>query len=274
LSTGVTVRVAIAGAADALPIVMLHGWGCSMYMHRTALTVLPSHGFRVIAPDLRGHGLSDKPTHPGAYDTNAFVDDLLSLLDVLGLARVILLGQSLGGAVALHAALRAPERITSLVLVNPIGLTPAPIRNVARFISPAFAMRHGPQLVRRWMIALIMRWLVYTDRSRMTETDVDEYWAPSQFPEHAYAARAAFTEFDWTPIRRDRLRSLRMPVLMVVGRSDRLIRGVARAGEAIPDVRLVTMRGGHAVNEEFGQEVCDEILRFTAAQRRPVRARR
>ena len=61
LRSGVRVRVAESGPSDGRPVVMLHGWGASLYMFRHALDRFPRAGIRAIAVDLRGYGLSDKP---------------------------------------------------------------------------------------------------------------------------------------------------------------------------------------------------------------------
>ncbi len=78
---------------------------------------------RVLAVDLRGRGLSDKP--PGGYDVGTHVADVVGLLDGLGLASVVLVGWSLGAKVALAVAARSPERVERLVLLDPPVETPA-----------------------------------------------------------------------------------------------------------------------------------------------------
>src|SRR5476651_553026 len=67
LPGGLTLRVAEAGDADAPPVLLLHGWGASMYMWRAWFAPLAAAGFRAIAVDLPGHGLSSKPEAPATY---------------------------------------------------------------------------------------------------------------------------------------------------------------------------------------------------------------
>ena len=89
-------------------------------MHRTWRAVAPAlaRDFRVIAPDQRGFGGSDKPEGVEAYRTDRIVEDLIALADALGLDRFTLVGHDWGGAVAWLAALRHPDRIGRLVIVN------------------------------------------------------------------------------------------------------------------------------------------------------------
>src|ERR1051325_11270668 len=97
LATGVTVRVAEAGPRDGIPVLCVHGWGASLYLFRHALELLPDRGCRVVVPDLRGFGLSEKPTERGAYATEALCSDIGALLDALSVDRAAVVGQSMGG---------------------------------------------------------------------------------------------------------------------------------------------------------------------------------
>lgn len=97
-------------------LVILHGFTG----HRDDfIGILPSLGERrrVLAPDLRGHGDSEAGPGASGWSFDQLVNDLLAFLDALGLERIDLLGHSVGGFVALRTALRAPERIRSLVFL-------------------------------------------------------------------------------------------------------------------------------------------------------------
>lgn len=100
---------------EGRPIVFIHG---NALTHRSWLHQLEhfAKNYQVIAPDLRGHGDSDKPE--GSYPISYFVTDVIGLLDALHIDRAVLAGHSMGGRVALSAALQYPERVTALVLVN------------------------------------------------------------------------------------------------------------------------------------------------------------
>jgi lipase len=110
------------GPPDGVPLLAVHGLtGHGGRWRRLANTRLP--GFRVIAPDLRGHGRST-PLPPWTLEQHAA--DLLAVIDTYGLDAVPVLAHSFGAAVALHLLRLAPGRISQLLLLDPsVGLDPA-----------------------------------------------------------------------------------------------------------------------------------------------------
>jgi pimeloyl-ACP methyl ester carboxylesterase len=117
LSTGVTLNVCVAGPADAPPIILLHGFPESHRTWRHQIADL-SRDYRVVAPDQRGFGRSDKPQEVEAYETGKIVADVLALADALDVKHFTLVGHDWGGAVAWAAALQHPFRVERLVIVN------------------------------------------------------------------------------------------------------------------------------------------------------------
>ena len=117
LSTGITMNVALAGPADAPPVILLHGFPES---HRTWGKVAPllADRLRLIMPDLRGFGDSDRPQDVADYATDTLIADLFALADALGVDRFALVGHDWGGAVAWAAALRGNPRIERLAIIN------------------------------------------------------------------------------------------------------------------------------------------------------------
>src|SRR4051812_36479596 len=100
-------------------VLLLHGLGCD---HRTWLPVIDalSRHYTVIAPDLLGHGRSDKPR--ADYSVGGFANGMRDLLTVLGIDKATVIGHSFGGAVAMQFAYQFPERTERLALVDPGGL--------------------------------------------------------------------------------------------------------------------------------------------------------
>lgn len=275
LPSGLRVRALESGPADGAPVFLIHGWACSVYSFRRNLGALAAAGFRVMTADLKGHGLSDKPLGRGEYETEAMVAHVLQILDALGVRRGVLVGHSMGGALALDVAMRAPERVSRVALLDPVGLGPAPIIAVVRALTPRVVAPLLPPLVRRWLVSVVLRF-AYGRFGGFTSRDVDEYWAPTQFPETVLAAREMAHQFTWSPQPAERLGTLRIPALVVFGTRDRLVpaRSAVRLVRALPDVRLELIDGaGHVTPEEAPARVNSLLLDFLSPERDARRPR-
>ncbi|QPQ56313.1 alpha/beta hydrolase [Allosphingosinicella flava] len=117
LSTGVMLAVRMAGPREADPILFLHGFPESHRTWRHQVADLSRDHF-CVAPDQRGFGASDKPGAVKAYKTDRIIEDLIALADQLGIGRFTLVGHDWGGAASWLAALRHPDRVVRLVIVN------------------------------------------------------------------------------------------------------------------------------------------------------------
>ena len=117
LRTGVTLNVALAGPADAPPVILLHGFPES---HRTwrGLAPLLEDQFRLVMPDQRGFADSDRPQDVDAYRADVLVDDIFALAEALGIDRFALVGHDWGGAISWPAALRHDPRLDRLAIIN------------------------------------------------------------------------------------------------------------------------------------------------------------
>ena len=117
LSTGIAMNVALAGPEDAPPVILVHGFPES---HRTWRDLVPllSDKLRLVMPDLRGFGDSDRPQDVADYATDTLVTDIFALADALGIEHFALVGHDWGGAIAWAAALRGNPRIERLAIVN------------------------------------------------------------------------------------------------------------------------------------------------------------
>jgi 3-oxoadipate enol-lactonase / 4-carboxymuconolactone decarboxylase len=109
------VHVDIAGNEGAPPLLLLHSLGTTMHVWDRQAAALARH-FRVIRPDLRGHGLTS--VTPGPYTIEGMARDALAVLDALGVGRAHVAGLSIGGLIAQSIAAQAPERVMSLVLCD------------------------------------------------------------------------------------------------------------------------------------------------------------
>jgi pimeloyl-ACP methyl ester carboxylesterase len=117
LSTGIMMNVALAGPDDAPPVILVHGFPES---HRTWRDLVPllEDKLRLIMPDLRGFGDSDRPQDVADYTTDTLIADIFALADALNIEWFALVGHDWGGAIAWAAALRGNPRIERLAIVN------------------------------------------------------------------------------------------------------------------------------------------------------------
>jgi pimeloyl-ACP methyl ester carboxylesterase len=117
LKTGVTLNVALAGDPARQVVILLHGFPES---HRTWRELAPrlQEDFYLVMPDQRGFGGSDRPQDVEAYATETLVEDIFALANALSIDRFALVGHDWGGAIAWPAAIKHPERLTHLAIVN------------------------------------------------------------------------------------------------------------------------------------------------------------
>lgn len=273
LSDGVTVRVAESGDASAPAVLLVHGWGASMYMWRDWFAPLAAAGRRVVAVDLPGHGLSDKPTDLGRYTLASLVGVLREVIELRALGTPDIVAQSMGGTIALATAVRRAAPVGRLVLVNPACFGLVSALRLARRVTPLATKPVVDRLVPRWVVARGHR-MVFGDPSLITDEDIDQYWAPSQFPGYARAMLRLVHEFSWdrpsVRVMVSKLRSLAPPTappLVVLGTRDRLVLGARAYAAAVraagaPLEIFESDGGGHAVNEERPAEVLEVVRQF------------
>jgi pimeloyl-ACP methyl ester carboxylesterase len=257
---GERVRIVEAGPANGFPVVLLHGWGGSAYNFRHVLPALGEAGLHAIAPDLRGHGGSAAKHLPrGAFSSASMSTWVKVLLDELGIDRCVLVGQSIGGAIALDAAAALRERVAALVLLAPIGFTT--VRRVLLTHGPAWLY---PTTTPRWVVAWVLR-RIYGARASWSEHDVDEYWVPLRQPGVVRSILQSAREFDFTP---------RDPNAPVLGDCRLIIRfgeldGLISSRDAVAHAKrfegadVAVLRGvGHVPAEEVPGEVVELVRRI------------
>ena len=128
-------RRAFVKVGEGPALLLLHGLGCD---HTTWDAVIEplSRRYTVIAPDLLGHGRSDKPR--ADYTLGGFANGMRDLLTVLGIDKVTVVGHSFGGGVAMQFAYQYPERTERLMLVATGGLGPEVTPAIRAISLPGF----------------------------------------------------------------------------------------------------------------------------------------
>jgi pimeloyl-ACP methyl ester carboxylesterase len=262
LRSGIKVRVIERGDPASPPVLFVHGWGCSSYVFYRNMPALADAGFRAIAVDLKGHGLSDKPFASEEYTIDSLVEHLLDILDALELERPSLVGHSLGGTLIYHFATRFPERVRCLGLLSPVGLSGVKLMWLYRLLTPATLSPIFRRMKPRAIVTLaLMR--VYGKRGHFTPRDVEEYLAPSQFPEFALASRELLHHYDWNAAAHRQLAVVDAPAVGVWGTLDHLMPsdGMAIYLRLIPRIVLRAVTdAGHVVTEEIPGEVNEALI--------------
>lgn len=249
------------------PVVLLHGLGANKLSWLPLLGPL-AESYRVIAVDLPGHGESSK--RRGDYTPAHFGAVVRRLLDRLGLRRAALIGNSLGGRIALEVSATMPERVAALVLLGP-ALAGLPFPFIAKFLHVVPAeIGAVPLPMRRRMVARTIRSL---------------FAVPERLPENAYQAGADefIRAYRWGRARTallssvrglvrdrpgafwDRVRENRAPTLVVWGEEDRLVpvRLGRRLAEEMPECRLEVLPGvGHVPQFEVPEVTADLVRDF------------
>ena len=262
LRSGVRVRVVERGEPTSPPVLLVHGWGCSAYVFRRNMPVLADAGYRAIAVDLKGHGLSDKPVAPDEYTIESLVEHLVDILDALRLERPALAGHSLGGSLIYHFASTHQHRALCLGMLSPVGLSGVPLMWLYRGVTPQLLTPILQQIKPRLIVKLaLMR--VYGKRGHFTERDVEEFLAPSQFPEYSLAVRELLHHYDWNAAENRRLAVVDLPAAGIWGSLDHLMPkdGMEIYTRLIPRVTLVEIpEAGHLITEETPAEVNSALL--------------
>ena len=116
VANGLRHHVVIEG--DGTPVVLLHGFPDTSYVWRHQIDALARAGFRVIAPDLRGMGDSEKPEDVGSYGLSNHIRDVGAIMDTLGIARAHIVGHDWGAGLAWALATFVPERVDRLAVLS------------------------------------------------------------------------------------------------------------------------------------------------------------
>jgi pimeloyl-ACP methyl ester carboxylesterase len=260
---GMLVHHVCAGSGDP-PVVFVHGLGSAGYLEWRFNLPVVARRHRVCAPDLPGFGRSDQP--PDGYGIPLFARVVERYLDELG-EPPVLVGTSMGGRVVLEVALRRPELVRRLVLVNALGVVRP---SVGLFYPLVVLPRVGEGMLHVMREALhrlpsgairegARRLGVAGDLEQVLDdhylVDLREMHATEGY-RRAYAATVralARREAYRAGVLLDRLAATRLPVLLIWGEGDRLL-PLERAREALdrlPGARLVVIEGaGHAPQSE------------------------
>lgn len=275
-------RMHVAEAGVGEPVLLLHGWPQHWFAWRRILPLLAAD-HRVICPDLRGFGWTDAPRD--GYGTAELVDDIVALLDAMGLDRVLVIGHEWGGRLGFHLCLRAPSRVRRFVALNSL--------------HPYWSLRRlAPHAWRSWWTVFVETPLVGRmvlrrvpafpmllfrmgagDEPARSDAADEGFVRALQEPARARAAERvqrafAFREIVPTLLGRHRSTRLSVPTLMLNGTHDfALATGELGGYEPYTDdlrIELVA-GGGHRLHEQRPELVAAAAREFFAEPAAPGR---
>ncbi|SDH65142.1 alpha/beta fold hydrolase [Pseudomonas panipatensis] len=267
---GFSIHYRDEGSRDRPVLVMIHGVMASLHTWDGWVAEMGRH-FRIVRLDVPGFGLTG-PGRDKEYSGERMVRVLGLLLDRLGLGKVSIAGNSLGGYIAWNFALAQPDRVERLILVDPAGY---PMHKVPLMIASAVLPGAG-LLMPAWMPrALLARGIkeVYGNPQRIQPGVVERYYDISRRPGNRRSmidifrvlVRVNREELHATPAR---VAALKVPTLLMWGERDRWISPthVPLWQRDVPGLQVKVYPGvGHIPMEEIPQQTAADALRFLHA---------
>ncbi|WP_305041039.1 alpha/beta fold hydrolase [Geoalkalibacter sp.] len=239
-------------------VLFIHGYPLNRKMWRRQVEPLVSDGFRVVLTDLSGFGESELRDNAG--DINAHADDLVGLLNYLGIGRAVVCGISMGGYVLFDLLERYPQRVAGacFVVTRPVG---DDVQERVKRAELRAALENGRiEEVRE----AFMQVLVAPKGKKVRSPDMREVckWVRSTDPRGLAAGLEAIgRRKDYTPL----LKRLSLPTLVVGAEEDRVIHPLhsEMLARHLPNCfRAVSLKGGHLVNLEKFQAFNSHLLDF------------
>jgi pimeloyl-ACP methyl ester carboxylesterase len=269
--------ISVAEAGSGPPILLLHGLGATKVSFLPTVAALAGP-FRTIAVDLPGFGDSVKPIR-AAYDPAYFARVMVALLDALELEQADLVGNSMGGRVALEIGLRYPERVNRIGLLAPslAWLRDRPWAPLLRLVEPRLGLI---QPAPRPIVERIIKRIIPGASEEWTAAGIDEflrsYLTPRGRAAFYAAARNIYLEEPrgpkglWT-----RLGELKPDALFIWGRKDPIvpIRFERHVREVLPQAQHLELDCGHVPQLEKPRQTHEALSKFFSAARKPAGSR-
>lgn len=258
---------------EGTDVVLIHGLGATKTSFFDTASTLAASGYRVHAIDLPGFGSSGKPLL-APYDAPWFASAVLALLDALDIDRTHIVGNSMGGRVALEIGLHAPHRVAGLVLLAPaVAFVKRPWLRLVQVLRPELGVL--PHAFTRGMVASQLAEM-FADPDAMdpaiADVAVDEfrriYGSPAARAAFLTAARNIYLDRPFGPGGfYERLSGLQPPALFIWGTHDPLIPAGFRhhVREWLPGAEQVVIdRCGHVPQIERAEQTSGMVRRFFA----------
>jgi pimeloyl-ACP methyl ester carboxylesterase len=247
---GVQIHYQVTGSGP-VTLLLLHGWGGSGATWNAVLPHLDGQRFRVLIPDLRGHGRSDCPAD--GYDWDTFAADVMAVAAQAGAARFVPVGFSFGGKLACYLAAKHPAAIPAQILVAPVAPAGVPFDRDAglRICREAGDWRNNQRAFQPWFGPAAPDAIVRDCCQTMAGTP--------------YNVLVATGEMSlWTSLE-SALGRLAQPTLLVTGLHDPIYHATYQAEKMLPfldHAQTVTLDGGHFLPLECPDDLSARITQF------------
>jgi pimeloyl-ACP methyl ester carboxylesterase len=257
-----------------LPVVLQHGNPTWSYLWRKVIGRLTHSGVRVIAPDLVGLGLSDKPRDAKVHTLTFHAEQIEGLLRALGLERVTIVGQDWGGPVLGLVAARNPAMVRGAVFANTGLAAPRRAGTLSWFHRLANMPLISDLLFRVLSFPMPVMHIVQGDRSSIGRTEKKAYRYPLRSMRDRTAplalARMVPTGLDHPSVEPMRqverwAGSFSGPVRLVWGLADPILgRGLKSMRRLFPNATVAETQAGHFIQEEAPEALAEAILAVVA----------
>jgi pimeloyl-ACP methyl ester carboxylesterase len=270
------VRLHYVEAGTGPLVLLLHGFPEFWYSWRRQISALAAAGFHAVAPDMRGYNLSDKPRGVRAYDPLHLTRDVERLIRACGEERAAVVGHDWGAAVAWMFAMRFPDRLSRLAILN----VPHPARFMTGILKPSQLLRSSyifffqlpwlPEAIIRSRDFALLRRTFKSDPTRpdaFTDEDIDRYVEAMAQP----GAVSGGVNYYRALLRqrpaesRRRIRRIDAPTLVIWGERDRYL-GLHLAApdpKWVPNLRVVRLpNASHWVQVDEPERVNELLLDF------------
>ncbi len=242
----------VAGAGR--PIVLIHGWCCDHSYFAPQAIHFASLGHRVVSPDLRGHGRSDKPHQP--YPIGVFADDVAWLCHELKLRKPVLVGHSMGGIVSFDISARYPELPGAIVMLDAAVVLPQAVRvSIPQFLERL----RGPDyaVAQRELVSSVF-FIASDDPVRKARILAEMAKTPQHVMASAYQGLAEYSTSDAKG-------RILVPSLYVAADEPSPRSDVARLRELVPQLSFgQTVGSGHFCQLEAPDQINAMVARFIA----------
>ncbi|GJX51750.1 epoxide hydrolase A [Tanacetum coccineum] len=283
-------------------VLLLHGFPETWFSWRHQMVHLASHGYHVVAPDLRGYGESDSPLSPSSYTNFHIVGDLIGLLDHFNQQQVFVVGHDWGATTAWHLSLFRPDRVKGMVAICVPFFPRNPYMKPTQFFKSfgddlyisqfqeagrpekAFAKYDNLTVIKKFLLInspdlLIappgMEIIDYLEiptqlPSWITEEELQVY--ADKFKESGFTGGLNYyraMDLSWELEAPWQGSKITVPSKLIVGDKDNGFDSFTKVyiegddmKKLVPDIEVVILDGHHFIQQEKPQEVSDEIISF------------